>query len=137
MSRYCEVKTEFRDGRALVHALLETGNWDTGQIEVYDDPQHLIGYKGDTRPETAHIIIRQKHVGQSSNDIGFYRDDNGQYRGIISDFDKRKYGEQWINRLKGNYAFHKLRIEQESRGRSVTRTRMEGNRQRVEIRGYR
>lgn len=137
MSRYCVVKTQFMDGGALVDALIETGNWTTEKIEVHETPQHLIGYGGDRRSQTAHIIIRQKHVGSASNDIGFVKKEDGTYEAIISAYDSSKYGSKFMGRLKGSYAFHKLRREQESRGRKVSRTRCPNGRQRVEIVGYR
>jgi hypothetical protein len=137
MSRYCVVKTIFMDEDALVDALVETGNWTTEQIEVHTDAQHLRGYQNDIRPEIAHIIIRKKTVGTSSNDIGFIRKEDGTYEAIISAYDSSKYGSKFMGKLKGNYAFHKLRREQEGRGRQVFRTRCPNGRQRVEIVGYR
>lgn len=138
MSRYCTVKTEFKDGCALIDALMETGKWTVEQIEVHNEPQHLKGYTNDTRPETAHIIIRRKHVGGASNDIGFVKENDGNYRAIVSSYDSKKYGSRWMSQLKGNYAFHKLRRGQEARGRHVSRTRCsKTGRQLVEIIGYR
>jgi len=137
MSRYCEVKTEFKDGRALVEALIETGSWTREQIEVHIKLQHLHGYKGDQRAEKAHIIIRRKHVGTASNDIGFVKEEDGHYKTIISAYDSSKYGSRFIAELKSSYAFHKLHRDQEARGRSVSRTRLSDGRQRVEITGYR
>lgn len=137
MSRYCEIKTEFKDGSALVDALMETGEWQKEQIEVYDIPQNLHGYRGDVRKETAHIIIRRKHIGSASNDLGFIKKEDGNYEAIISAYDSRKYGESWINQLRGNYAYHIVRKQQESHGRSVSRERLSNGRQRVTITGYR
>lgn len=137
MSRYCTVRTEFRDKEALIMALQETGGWQPEQIEVHDVPQHLRGYQGDQRQETAHIIIRRKYIGSASNDLGFVRKEDGSYEAIISAYDSNKYGETWTGQLKGNYAFHKLRRQQESRGRSVNRERLPNGRQRVIVTGYR
>lgn len=116
---------------------METGNWKTEQVEVHDIPQHLHGFQGDKRKETAHIIIRRKHVGRSSNDLGFIRKEDGNYEAIVSSYDSRKYGESWINQLKGNYAYHRVRIQQENHGRSVSRERLSDGRQRVVVTGYR
>lgn len=137
MSRYCVVKTQFKDCEALIKALRETGGWTKDQIEIHDIPQHLYGYTGDQRTETANIIIRRQHVGRASNDIGFIRNEDGHYEAIISAYDVNKYGSTWIGQLRGNYAYHKIRREQESRGRMVSRTRCPSGRQRIEIRGYR
>lgn len=137
MSRYCLVETMFTDPKALMDALAETGNWTLEQIEHHTVAQHLVGYHGDQRSEKAHIIIRRKFVGRSSNDIGFVLGDDGHYTAIISSFDSNKYGENWAGRLKGNYAFHKVRRDMEARGRSVTRERCPNGRQRVVVTGYR
>lgn len=137
MSRYCKVQTEFRDSAALIDALAETGNWEIDQIELHKTSQHLVGYRGDKRQEKAHIIIRRKFIGSSSNDIGFVIGEDGNYEAIISEFDSSKYGKSWNGKLKGNYAFHKVRRDMESRGRSVTRERCPGGRQRVIVTGYR
>lgn len=138
MSRYCKVRTEFKDTEALLDALMETGSWTKEQIEVHSIPQHLCGYQGDQRKETAHIIIRRKHIGRASNDIGFVKEEDGNYKAIISQHDSGRYGSRWNGQLKGNYAFHKLRREQEGRGRRVSRTRCQRTgKQTVEITGYR
>lgn len=137
MSRYCTVRTEFKDGAALVSALIETGSWTAEQIEIHHDPQHLFGYRGKRRTEKAHIIIRRQHVGTSSNDLGFVKKEDGTYEAIISEYDARKYGKLWMGQLTGNYAYHKVRREQESRGRNVSRERLTNGRQRVVVTGYR
>jgi hypothetical protein len=137
MSLYCEIKTEFKNQEALIFALMETGRWQTDQIETYDDAVGLYGYHNDLRPEKANIIIRRKNIGPSSNDIGFQRNEDGTFKVIISEFDKSRYNQSWIDKLKSNYAFHAIRIQQESKGRSVTRTKLPNNNIRVEIKGYR
>jgi hypothetical protein len=134
---YCSIETEFRNPEALILALMETGLWTREQIEIHTKPQHLVGYHGDLRPEKAEIIIRRKHVGSSSNDIGFSRNEDGMFTAIISEFDKTKYSTTWINKLKGNYAFQAIRLQQENRGRQVSRTKLPDGKQRVEIKGYR
>ena len=138
MSRYCLVKTMFTDTNALVVALMETGNWTVEQIEVHEVPQHLRGIGGDKRKEKANIIIRRQHVGRASNDLGFVKGEDGSYETIVSQFDLSRYGATWMANLKGNYAYHKLKQDQEEMGRTVSRERCPGtNRQRVEITGYR
>lgn len=138
MSRYCTVETQFKDENALVAALMETGQWAREQIEVHGELQHLLGFEGDQRAEMAHVIIRRKHVGRASNDIGFVKGDDGNYGAVISEYDRSKYGTKWMASLKGNYAYHKLRREQEGRGRKVSRTRCpQTGRQRIEVTGYR
>ncbi len=137
MSQYCLIKTQFKDEGALVAALIETGNWTSAQIEVHETPQNLIGIGGNVREELAHIIIRRTHVGSASNDIGFHRIETGEYEAIISEYDKRKYGEEWLGLLRQNYAFHKVERQQRSRGRTTIRERLDNGRQRVTVTGYR
>lgn len=137
MSRYCVVETQFLDGNVLVAALIETGNWTIQQIEIHTDPQNLFGYRGDRREQKAHIIIRRKNVGTSSNDIGFLMNSEGNYEAIISEYDSNRYGQKWVGKLTGNYAYHKVRREQESRGRTVSRERLPSGRQKVTVTGYR
>ena len=137
MSRYCTIRTQFKDGSSLVKALMETGNWTADQIEVHAEPKHLFGYHGDQRPEVAHIIIRQKYVGSNSNDIGFVKKEDGTYQAVISEFDSSKYGAQWVGRLKGNYGFCVIEKEMAAYGRTVSRVRGENGHQTVRVTGYR
>jgi len=137
MSLYCQIKTAMKNQEALIFALMETGLWQREQIEIYDEPQHLFGYRGDLRQDKANIIIRRKNVGMSSNDLGFIKNEDNTYTAIISEFDKTKYSEHWTNKLKQNYAFQAIRLQQEKRGRQVSRTKLPDGKQRVEIKGYR
>jgi len=134
---YCKIETQFRNPEALLCALMETGQWTAEQIEVHSEPQNLFGYHGDLRSEKANIIIRRKHVGQCSNDIGFSKNEDGTFTAIISEFDKTKYSEHWTNKLKQSYAFQAIRLQQEAKGRQVSRTKLPDGKQRVEIKGYR
>lgn len=134
MSMYCVVQTEFKDQESLIDALCETGEWTRNQIESHDYPASLYGYLGDARKECANIIIRRAFIGRSSNDIGFIKTSENNYVAIISEFDKNKFNQTWLNKLKQNYAFHVLRRTHEAKGRSVTRERLENGRQRVNIR---
>ena len=137
MSLYCSVKTQFKNQDALVAALAETGNWTVEQIGRYDIAENLFGYKGDRRAEVAHVIIKKQHVGSCSNDIGFIRNSDGTYSAIISKYDQGKYNDAWLKRLKKNYAFHAIRLQQATKGRSVERERMPDGCQRVRVKGYR
>lgn len=138
MSRFCTVMTQFKDRTALIAALVETGNWSIEQIEIHNTPQNLFGYKGDQRTEVANIIIRRKFIGIASNDIGLVLGKDNCYEIIVSKYDQSKYGTKWISQLKGNYVYHKLKQDQEGRGRRVSRTRCpQTGKQRIEISGYR
>lgn len=134
---YCEIKTEFKDELALIDALMDTGNWKESQIQVHQTPKQLMGYRGDIRNEVANIIIPKVNVGSMSNDIGFVKDESGKYRAIISEFDKRKYSQQWLNKLKQNYAFHCVKRQCERSGKRVIREFLPDGKQRIKIKGYR
>lgn len=103
MSHYSAIRTQMVSTDALVAALGELG---FAEVEVHDEPQALIGYLGDQRRQRAQVIIRRKHVGTASNDIGFVRRDDGTFEAIVSDFDRRAYGEAWMKRLMARYAYH-------------------------------
>lgn len=137
MSRYCVVTTQFTDPESLIAALVETGSWSIENIEHHTVANSLFGYHGDERKEKAHIIIRRKFVGHNANDIGFVVGEDGKYKAIISEFDSNKYGNKWIGKLKGSYAFYTVKREMESRGRSVSRERCPNGHQRLVVSGYR
>lgn len=111
MSKYEQLQTVFTDGDFVVAALEELGYQPIRSAE----PVHLIGYRGDRRPDVAHIVIPRAQIGASSNDIGFVRE-GGTYQAIISEFDSRsgpaKYGAgktafgynaAWLGRLAQAY----------------------------------
>lgn len=56
--------------------------------QVSEKPEHLEGYHGDQRSQTAEIIIPRKQVGGASNDVGFKKNADGSFTAIISDYDK-------------------------------------------------
>ncbi len=137
MSRYCVVETQFKDGDALTESLMETGHWHREQIEEWAAPQHLRGYKGDERKEVAHIIVRRRHIGSASNDLGFVKNENGNYEAIISEYDSGKFNKTWLGKLTANYAYYKTKKDQVSRRRTVSRTFCENGHQRIVVSGYR
>lgn len=101
MSHYTQIELEFTDGESLKRALEQIGF--LGNVECYATPQNLYGYHGDLRQQKAHIIIRRVHIGHASNDIGFERLPNGKYVAHISEYDAKKYGKEWIGKLKQFY----------------------------------
>jgi hypothetical protein len=135
MSHYSEVQIEFRDGAALVAALLRLGINPDG-IKVHKEAQHLYGYQGDKREQKAHIIIRRQYVQAYANDIGFERQEDGSYRAYISDFDRGSdgngaYGTAWQGRLKQAYGVEKARVEAKKRGYRVSEQKMDDGRVRL------
>ena len=106
MSEYHEVKTEYKDGEALVEALGELG-YKT--VEVHETPQQLIDYRGnptryiDKSGDKANIIVRRQFVGSAANDLGFLRKPDGSYSAMISEYDSGKHNKSWLLNLKKNY----------------------------------
>lgn len=103
MSAYTTVKTKMVSAPHLVKALQDVG---FAEVEVHETPQPLVGWLGFGRRQTAEIIVRKKHVGLASNDIGFARDENGQFVALISEFDQTRYNQAWLQSLVQGYAFH-------------------------------
>lgn len=101
MSHFSEFTTNMNDEEALVGALEAMGF--RGKIEKHQIAQPLYGYQGDVRPQKAHIIIRRKYVGSASNDIGFEKQADGTYKAHISDYDKNKYNQKWLDTLQTKY----------------------------------
>jgi len=113
MSHFTVLKTQIKDLGALVKALADMG---FKNVEVHETPQHLYGYQGDVRPQTAEVIIRRKFISPLSNDIGFKRREDGTFDAIISDYDRAKYSQEWLNRLTQRYAYHVARAKLEEQG---------------------
>lgn len=105
MSAYTQQTTQINDAEILKECLKEKGY---GTVEHTTEAQALVGYHGDKRQDTAEIIIRRKHVGGMSNDIGFKKAKDGTYAAIISDYDKGKHNAAWMTDLKKKYAEKKI-----------------------------
>jgi len=117
MSAYIHLATPMIEGDVLVDALTDMG-FDRSCIEVHEDAVALVGYEGRSRGQVAHIVIRRQFVGASSNDIGFEKTSTG-YRAYISDYDRGRYGAEWLSRLHERYQHHARvkseRLERETR----------------------
>ena len=133
MSHFYTVKTKLNDRELLVKALCEMG-WRADQIEVHPQAQHLYGYTGDRRKQTAEVIIRRQHVGDASNDIGFKLQPDGSYAAVISEYDRDSlgYNKQWLGRLAQNFMAHKSLRSLERQGLRGNLVRREDGK--VEIR---
>ena len=99
MSHYNSVKTAIRDQDLLVSSLQALGF----KPQVHEVAQSLEGFQGDKRTQTAEIIIPRRQVGGASNDIGFKRQEDGSFAAIISDYDRHRYGDKWLAKLKTEY----------------------------------
>jgi hypothetical protein len=100
MSAYNEVSTIYKDEECLLQALKEMGY---SEVEVHETAQNLIGYHSDVRTQQAHIIIRRKNISSASNDIGYFKNADGSYTEIISDYDKGRHDLRWRTGLKSKY----------------------------------
>jgi hypothetical protein len=112
------------DAGALVKAL---GDMGFQNVEVHATAQHLQGVGGTTRPQAAEVIIRRKHVGWLSNDIGFQRGPNGSFAAVISDYDLKWYSAEWLDRLSQRYAYHVARAKLEEKGFALVSEQTQAN----------
>jgi hypothetical protein len=127
MSHYVDILTEIRDQEALVRALGRLGFQN--KIESHETAQNLYGYHGDIRKQKAHVIIRRKYVGQSSNDIGYEKIADGRFKAHISEFESAtgsyaggigKYGAEWQNKLNTYYGVERAKMAYEKRNIKYT-----------------
>jgi hypothetical protein len=99
MSAFRQMNTVMNDQAVLVKQLEKRFK----AVEQHTTAQNLYGYQGDKREQTAEVIIRRQHVGRASNDIGFKRDETGNFKAIISSFDSGKHNDKWLNELARDY----------------------------------
>ena len=100
MSAYGEFTTVMSEERYLVEGLTAMGY----RVEVCADGAALVGYHGDERRETAHVIIRRAQLDSASNDIGFVRGKDGRYQAILSEYDRSiGYSNQWLCKVQKHY----------------------------------
>ncbi|MBD2036701.1 DUF1257 domain-containing protein [Leptolyngbya sp. FACHB-321] len=116
MSHFTAIKTQIKDAAALVKALADVG---FKQVEVHETAQHLYGFQGDVRAQTAEIIIRRKYVGNASNDIGFQQQADGTFEAIVSEYDRRKYSQLWLNQVTQRYGYYALMATAPAQGFTV------------------
>jgi hypothetical protein len=116
MSHFTCIKTQIKHQDALIKALADVG---FKNIEVHETAQHLYGYQGDVRQQKAEVIIRRQNIGLYSNDIGFKRQEDGQFEAIISEYDRHKYSQEWLNGLTQRYGYHTLMATAPAQGFTV------------------
>jgi hypothetical protein len=95
---------------AIITALQSLG-FKLHQIECFDTPVNLKGYRGNTRQDKCNIRIKgsgwrssQNYVGGASNDLGFELLSDGTYALHVSDYDSSKYNKAWVQELENEYA---------------------------------
>ena len=90
----------FKDRRLLLAALADLGYTEVEEGEALP----LYGYQGDRRPETAELVVRRRHLGSASNDLGFARTPDG-FVPLISEYDQRVlHGGQVLTKLRTAYS---------------------------------
>ena len=113
MSHFTTLRTQIREIDALVKALADVG---FKKVEVHEPAEHLRGFLGDRRKQTAEVIVRKRYIGPASNDIGFKRGSTGAFDAIISGYDRARYSQPWLNRLTQRYAYHVARARLAEQG---------------------
>ena len=113
MSHFTRLKTRLTDVDGLTRALADLG---FKEVEVHAEAQNLYGYQGDVRAQTAEVIVRRRHVGRASNDIGFKRGEDGAFEAVISAYDRRRYSQAWLDKLTQRYAYHVARAKLQEQG---------------------
>jgi hypothetical protein len=127
LSKYRENKTEYKDEKCLVEALNAQGY---SEVEVHAEAQHLYGYKGDKREETANVIVRRQYIDSAANDLGFKKQADGTYSAIVSDYDSTRHNTAWFKNLKRNYAEAGLnKVAKQQGWRLVRKTDVNGKTQ--------
>jgi hypothetical protein len=102
MSAYIIVQTKFYDASCILQTLADMGY----APRVCQQEEHLEGFRGDKREQTAKIIVPRAQIGCASNDIGFHW--NGKsFDLIISEYD---VGHGYFNQkfFKQKYAVNKV-----------------------------
>lgn len=119
----------FTDRRLLLAALADLGYSEVEEEEALP----LYGYQGDRRSETAELVIRRRHLGVASNDLGFARTPQG-YMPIVSDFDQRTLqGGQFLVKLRTAYS-EQVVAEVTRRLHGTARRTVEGHLVKIQVR---
>lgn len=136
MSRYKEIKTEFRNLESLKKVLADckvecsiSPNWRTPDLPMF-------GYRDDLRSERASIVIHREWVNGhwsgreykgrwldgASNDIGFAWDGQ-QFTAIVSAYDQGRDGvTAGLNQIRQRYSFHESMRLAHAKGYTVRET---------------
>ena len=100
MSKYSVNQTVLREEKYVVEALQEMGF----EVEVYPDGAQLNSYYAEQEAKVANIIIRRQHLRGAYGDIGFTRQQDGQFAMVKDELDEyRGYGAKWLGRVQQLY----------------------------------
>jgi len=118
-----------KDRRLLLAALADLGYTEVEEGEALP----LYGYQGDRRPETAEVVVRRRHLGSASNDVGFARTPAG-YVPIVSEYDQRTlHGGRFLVELRTAYS-ERVIDEVRRRLHGTARRTLEGSVVKVTVR---
>jgi hypothetical protein len=95
--------TVMNDARCLANVLKKR----YPEVEVSSTPIHLAGYTAEERRQTAEIVVRRKHLGGTYGDLGFKKNDKGNFDAVISDVDTHKFNTKFVNQLAQDYMAEK------------------------------
>jgi len=112
MSHYAEVKMKIKDEELLISAVKKI--FGSSNVEVHKNPVNLIDYYNVTRDQKANIIVRKQHVGPTSNDIGWLRNNDGTYTAIYDKYSAERYNNvavEYTAEMIRNRAPHKFSIQ--------------------------
>jgi hypothetical protein len=114
MSHFTQAKTKISNREALVRALTRKG-FRRDQIELHDTDIEITDYYGQRRK--ASIILRRNVLGIPS-DMGFHKEEDGNYSLIFDDFKYggKNYGKDWQQSLFQLANVETVKIEYASRG---------------------
>ncbi len=119
----------FKDRRLLLAALADLGYAEVEEGEALP----LLGYQDDRRPETAELVVRRRHLGPASNDLGFARTPAG-YVPIVSEYDQRVlHGGRFLVELRTAYGERVVEAVTR-RLRGTARRTVEGNVVKIAVR---
>lgn len=133
MSKYECMETGIVDRDCLIASLCENG-FSQNAIEVYPELTNLVGYEGRIRREKAEVVIRRRHIGAASNDLGFVRE-NGRYKAVISDYDRARFNDQWLKNVVADHDKHRVLRGLKAKGYSdiAVEQQIEGGRKKYRI----
>lgn len=130
MSKYLTfTDVVFKSEALLLAALTDLGYTTVERGESLP----LYGYQGDERSERAQLVVRRKHIGVASNDLGFARTSEG-YTPVISEYDQRTLHDgKFIARLRSAYN-ERVVGEMQRRLRGTLRREQQGSVLKLKIR---
>jgi len=115
MSAYHQYETQFEDSKCLVEALHDVSGYNAA---VYDKAIKLHDYHGGLRADTAEIVVPRAQIPGPANDVGF-KMYGSAYKAIISEYDRCRHNDEWMNKVKQAYSEHKSITVAEKQGYSL------------------